>query len=68
MATSTIIENIRVNNPKVIEEFLKSREESAKSVHLPTAMEKSHVNSDPEQMRDFMRKALSRSEQNSSNY
>ena len=62
MATSSIIENIRVNNPKVIEEFLKAMEESEKEFHLPTDAERSHVVSDPDRIREFMRKALNREE------
>ena len=60
MATSSITENIRVNNPKAIELFLQAMEESEKV--YPTEMEtpKSNVVTDPEIMRDFMDKVLKR--------
>ena len=54
MATSSIIENIRVNNPKVIEEFLKAMETSEKEVHIPTAAERSHVVSDPDKIINYI--------------
>lgn len=62
MATSSITENIRVNNPKVIEEFLDAMEELEKNPHPKTEADKSHVVTDPERIKSFMEKALRRRE------
>lgn len=60
MATSSIIENIRVNNPKVLEEYVNAMEERAKNVHPRTDAEKSSVVTDRERTRRFMAKVLAR--------
>jgi len=56
MATSSIIENIRVNNPQVLVEYLEAikrwREEPISSTRH------SHVVDDPERMDRFMKKFL----------
>ena len=58
MATSSIIENIRVNNPQVLVEYLEAikrwGEEPVSSVR------RSHVVDDPERIRAFMEKALAK--------
>ena len=56
MATSTILENIRVNNPKVIEEFVEFMENSVNE--QTSENERSSVCDDPDKIRDFMDKAL----------
>lgn len=59
MATSSILENIRVNNPKAVEEFVAAMEASAKKPPQPrTDDQRSGVCSDPDRMRSFMAKAL----------
>jgi len=61
MATSSILENIRVNNPKAVEEFVAAMEASAKEPPRPrTGNQKSGVCSDPERIKTFMAKALVR--------
>ena len=59
MATSSILENIRVNNPKAVEEFVLAMEDSAKSP-LTSAMERtSSVVSDPVRLKAIVAKGLS---------
>ncbi|MBQ7197404.1 MAG: hypothetical protein IJS40_08355 [Synergistaceae bacterium] len=57
MATSSIIENIRINNPQVLVEYLEAikrwREEPIKEVHT-------NVVDDPERMDRFMKKFLAK--------
>ncbi len=60
MATSSIIENIRVNNPKVLEEYVEAMENNAKKYHPRTEDQKSGVVTDPERTRAFMEKFASR--------
>ena len=61
MATSSIIDNIRVNNPYFLEEYAKYLEEiENQPFHPRTEAEKSSVNDDPEAIREFMQKALAR--------
>ena len=60
MATSSIIENIRVNNPKVLEEYVDAMEERAKSRHQRTEDEKSGVVTDRERTNTFMAKVLAK--------
>lgn len=62
MATSSIIENIRVNNPKVLEEYVDAMEERAKNHHPRTENEKSGVVTDQERTRRFMAKVLAKKE------
>ncbi|MBP5706853.1 MAG: hypothetical protein J6W76_06175 [Spirochaetales bacterium] len=57
MATSTLLENIRVNNPKVIEEYVDFREHSYNDQIL--FHEHSAVCDDENRIRQFMEKALS---------
>lgn len=60
MATSSIIENIRVNNPKVLEEYVDAMEERAKNHHPRTENEKSGVITDRERTRQFMAKVFAK--------
>jgi hypothetical protein len=60
MATSSIIENIRVNNPKVLEEYVDAMEERAKNRHQRTEDEKSGVVTDRERTKVFMAKVLAK--------
>ncbi len=57
MATSSIIENIRINNPQVLVEYLEAikrwREEPIKEVHT-------NVVDDPERIKAFVEKALAK--------
>lgn len=49
MATSSLLEHIRVNNPKAVEEFVTAMETSAKEPFRPhTGDQRSGVVSDPE--------------------
>ena len=62
MATSSILENIRVNNPKAVEESVLAMEDSAKSP-LTTAIGKtSSVVSDPARLKAIVAKGLSNRE------
>lgn len=59
MATSSILENIRVNNPKAVEEFVAAMEASAKAPVQPrTDDQRSGVCTDVKRMKSFMDKAL----------
>ncbi len=59
MATSSLLEHIRVNNPKAVEEFVAAMEASAKEPLKPrTDDQRSGVVSDPERLRSFVTKAL----------
>ncbi len=58
MATSSIIENIRVNNPKVLEEYVEAMENSAKNYKPRTEDQKSGVVTDPERIKAIMAKAM----------
>lgn len=59
MATSSIIENIRVNNPKLLEDYIDFLENKGKEPVKPrTDNERSGVVTDPVEMDAFMRKAL----------
>ena len=59
MATSSLLEHIRVNNPKAVEEFVAAMEASAKEPPKPrTDDQRSGVVSDPERLRSFATKAL----------
>ena len=60
MATSSIIENIRVNNPKVLEEYVDAMEKRAKNRHQRTEDEKSGVVTDRERTKVFMAKVLAK--------
>ncbi len=58
MATSSILENIRVNNPKVIEEFVAAME--APENHLPKKNDRvrATVNTDPDKIKGLMLKGI----------
>ena len=56
MATSSITENIQIDNPKTIEAFLEAMEISEKA--NPAETPKSNVVTDPEITKAFMKKAL----------
>ena len=59
MATSSIIENIRVNNPQLLEEYVASMEAAANSPLQPrTEEERSGVVTDSARIRNFVKKAL----------
>ena len=58
MATSSIIENIRVNNPQFLEDYAEFIEESEKNYHPSTEDDRSGVITDLDETIDFMRKAL----------
>lgn len=58
MATSSIIENIRVNNPRAMEEYVAAMETSAKNIRHRTESEKSGLVTDREETKAFIRKAL----------
>lgn len=58
MATSSIIENIRVNNPKVLEAYVDAMEVRGKTNHTRTDDEKSGVVTDQERIKKFMSKVL----------
>lgn len=60
MATSSIIENIRVNNPRALEEYAEAMESSANNFHPRGDLEKSGVITDKEETEEFMRKALAK--------
>ena len=60
MATSSIIENICVNNPKVLEEYVDAMREHAKNRHLRTQDEKSGVVTDRERSKVFIAKVLAK--------
>jgi hypothetical protein len=59
MATSSLLERIRVNNPKAVEEFVTAMELSAKKGTPPrTDDQRSGVVTDSKRIRSFMAKAL----------
>ena len=59
MATSSIIENIRVNNPQVLEEYVAAMEVFAKNPIEPrTDDQRSGAVTDPKRIRRFAEKAL----------
>ena len=59
MATSSLLENIRVNNPKAMEDFVTAMEASAKEPFLSHAdVQRSVVVTDSERLHSFMTKAL----------
>ena len=64
MATSSIIERIRVDNPEALEEYLAAMERQEREVHPQTEEERSSVVSDPTRIRTFMEKALRLAEEN----
>ena len=60
MATSSIIENIRVNNPQFLEDYAEFIEESEKNYYPSTEDDHSGVITDLDETIDFMRKALAK--------
>ena len=60
VATSSIIENIRVNNPKALEEYIDAMEYFAKNHRQRSDNEKSGVITDSERTRNFVNKVLTK--------
>ena len=61
MATSSIIENIRVNNPQVLEEYVAAMEASAEEpFQQRTEDQRSGVITDSARIRRFAEKALAK--------
>ena len=61
MATSSIIENIRVNNPKALEEYVAAMEASGKESIKPRTEEQcSGAVTDSKRIRAFAQKALAK--------
>lgn len=60
MATSSIIENITVNNPHFLEDYVEFIEESEKNYRPRNDDERSGVITDKAETFDFMRKALAK--------
>lgn len=60
MATSSIIEDIRVNNPKAIEDYVEAMETSAQDFRPRTPDEQSTVVSDPERIKNFVQRCLAK--------
>ena len=58
MATSSILETIRVNNPKAVEEFVAAMEASAEKPIRESALNRSTVVTDPERLRNVVTKGL----------
>ena len=58
MATSSILENITVNNPRVIEEFLDAMEKSANSTKTRRAHSETRFITDPNQIKEIMAKGI----------
>ena len=58
MATSSILENIRVNNPKAVEEFVAAMEASAQKSIQEVEVKRSAVVTDPERLRNVVMKGL----------
>ena len=54
MATSSIIENISVNNPKVMEQYAEAMEKAEKSTVTRMAEPTAKVVTAPEEMRNLM--------------
>ena len=62
MATSSIIENIRINNPRVLEEYVAAMEEAAKKPLSKSEFRRSNVVSDSDSINAFFKKALAKKE------
>ena len=59
MATSSILENIRVNNPKAVEKFVAAMETSAnKPIQPRSKAQRSCVVTDPKRLKAVVRKGL----------
>ena len=59
MATSSLLEHIRVNNPKAVEEFVAAMEASANEpLRQRSDDERSSVVTDSERLKRFVSKAL----------
>ena len=58
MATSSILENIRVNNPKVIEEFVAAMDASENHLPKKTDRVRTRVTTDPEKIKNLMLKGV----------
>ena len=60
MATSSIIENIRVNTPQVLEDYVMFLEGSGQAPEKQRTELRSSVTTDSKQIRSFVEKALAR--------
>lgn len=62
MATSSIIENIRVNNPKALEAYVEAMEQREQREERENDDKRmgSGVISDPQKVKEFMDKALAK--------
>ena len=60
MATSSIIENIRVNNPQVLEDYVAAMETSRDTVFSASQRRQSNVLTDSEAIRQIAERALAR--------
>lgn len=58
MATSSILENIRVNNPEAVEEFVAAMEASVQKPIREMGEKRSIAVSDPERLRSVVAKGL----------
>lgn len=58
MATSSILENIRVNNPKAVEEFVAAMEASAQKPIREMEVKRSAVVTDPDRLKSVVMKGL----------
>ena len=58
MATSSILEDITVNNPRAIEEFLDAMEKSANAPLTERQTMKTHYTTDPAVIRDIVSKGI----------
>lgn len=58
MATSSILENITVNNPRVIEEFLDAMEKSVNNSQTRRAHSETNFITDPKQIKEIMAKGI----------
>ena len=58
MATSSILENIRVNNPKAVEEYVIAMEDSAKDPVSSGMRRTSSVVTDPSRLKAIVAKGL----------
>lgn len=65
MATSSIVEKIRVNNPKVLEEYVASLESSANTSQAASKRKTGAVRlTDPDEMKKVIKKGIRKSSRN----
>lgn len=60
MATSSILENIRVNNPKVLEDYVASMEKSANAPIEKKTERIAREITDPKELETIMRQGIER--------